>query len=334
MSIETTQGYGSAEWQKDEVTSEKALQDLDNFTSEDILKIKNALSEDMEVDGISAGAQEGHIRQVLAIGHVLANGSGKFDSAKEQELVDLCIMLHDPEKTPASFENLFTHAAQAAGNIPIYLKNLDIYGSGHKPLRELVPADLQQKLANAPNLALFISKVVETHSAIPYIDNAFRYESLADAREKGGDYVLPYLVERTTPTGERYWGLPEPTEDYGKLLRAADTLSNYGLIPELQVEVKKGEDPTLAKYSGFIKLLKLEKTGSTSEKILRIKTSSIAAIDAGIYDDFPVAKNAAEQSVVRADWLATYFKMHDNATYEEAFSEMEKATKESITTIG
>src|SRR3989344_8441643 len=109
-----------AEYQKDEVAEEKALQKLHDLSDEDFDRLKDILLEDIEEEGPNEGAVQSHVWHVLAIGLKLAEN---FETQDEKRLITLCILLHDIKKTPGDFSNLFTHASQSAEAIPEYLEN-------------------------------------------------------------------------------------------------------------------------------------------------------------------------------------------------------------------
>ena len=290
-----------AEYQKDEVAEEKALQKLHDLSDEDFDRLKDILLEDIEEGGPNEGAVESHVWQVLAIGLKLAEN---FETQDEKRLITL---LHDKKKTPGDFSNLFTHASQSAEAIPEYLESLPYHNRERKPLRTEITPTLVDFLKNSRELSLFISKVVETHSAIPFIENAFNYDQLQKIKEHSGEAALPYLKQKSLEETGTYYGLPYPTEKYGNLLRAADTLSNYGIIPDLVVPIRETVDPYLAKYAGFLKIVRLDRGATIQERMTNIAKCGGEAVDAGIYDSYLTAKGLAEKSCVKALWLARYF---------------------------
>ncbi len=292
------------------VAAERAVAAVEKLSRNDFATLEKIILQDISPLGEFHGANEGHVRQVHAIGMKIARESDNFQNENEQRLVSLMILLHDIKKKagPENPANLVAHAHLSAEEIPRYLANIDNRKREFidDPLK--VPDSLASFLESEEGqaMALFIARTVETHSAIPYIEKHKKFDF--DMIQNMDVNERPFLKQTTLPDGRTDYTVLHPVDKYGDLLRAADTLSNYGIIHDLKMPLWEGADPALAKYSGFLKIIRLNMPMLLSEEFLNVYESAKAAYNDGVYDNLPAAKAMAFQSARRAYDIAHYFE--------------------------
>lgn len=275
---------GEEKWDSLEITEQKALEEIGRLSNDEFGETLAKIHNDIEVN--HSGANINHVTQVVSFANYLAKSSPElFPGKNELRLVALTAVLHDLEKdmrtNPGS---LVTHAYMSAREIPEYLKRF---------------------IPDSENLGMFIARGVEAHSDIPFIEDNLtsQLRNVTNAKD------APRLVFEQKD-GYVEYSLPTPYDKYSRLLRAADTLSNYGLTNKIEVPIPEGKEAEkpLFTYGGFIKIMGLAAGGKLSGRVENIISTAQQAIEAGVYDGTPGAKELAETSIKKMAWLQDYFR--------------------------
>lgn len=214
----------------------------------------------------------------------------------KRRLTILCALVHDiHKKIEPGF--LVTHAFQSAREI----------ASGEL-FRSLFEKYISEQ--EIGTLSLLTARIIETHSSIPFINenllNQDVHGSLYEIKRKEDAPPLMFKQER-----ERHGIIDiqmfEPEDIIGRILRIADGLSNYGVFPNLEIDLLEGKTEIQMKYAGFIKIAGLTSNATISERIDEIIKSSRNYIAQEMYEGVTFAKSVAEISITAMECLQLYF---------------------------
>jgi len=280
------------EWDKPEVNFKAASEVVQKISDEELFGPTGILefvtADLLEKDPAGRGL---HTAQVVAIVERSLN-KPQETYIPEDKLLLLVALFHDVDKDANTPEFLASHAYRSAMAVPVYLEGL--------------PMSLSTE--DKTLLGLYLARIIETHSDIPYIQETPRLLASLNGINPKTAEKAPRLIVTPEPS-QRLPGpddLETPEDQLlAKLLRAADTFSNYGLSFDLETHYPKSlnamQELPEVRFAGFLKLVKLYANPVTA--ITEIRKTAVEAIETGIYDVDEGLKQQAIDSLAAMDFL-------------------------------
>ncbi len=274
-------------WDSSEVNFEAASEIVQKLPNEELFGPSGILefvtADLIEKDPAGRGL---HTAQVVAIVERSLDKPQEEYTA-EDKLLLLAALFHDVDKDATTPEFLASHAYLSATAVAPYL------------------ADLPLSLSTEDKtlLGLYLARIVETHSDIPYIQGPNLMTSLNQITAKTAGTAPRLIVDaETSPHLPGHGDLEAPEDQIlAQKLRAADTLSNYGLIFDLETKHPKSleamQELPEVRFAGFLKLVNLY--DDFSQALTSIRESAKQAIEAGIYDVDPWMREQAKTSLTK-----------------------------------